>query len=165
MEKACLIDFGRRAHHAHLTDEGAPGLNIIYHCCRIIFGGWFLFSGLWHFFWPWLQPLGNEPEAIAFTNALIASGLFDWIKAIEVITGLTLLLNRAMPLTIIAIIPINAVIVYWNFVLDSGIVEYTFGLLTILLNAAIAWPWRRYFWQLFTLKGTPDYSSKLGINN
>ena len=57
----------------------------------------------------------------------MASGLFDWIKPIEVVLGLTMLLNRAMPLTIIALVPLNAVIVYWNFVLDEGAVEWTFA--------------------------------------
>lgn len=130
-----------------------------YHFCRILFGAWFLFSGLWHFFWPWLQPMGHEPAAIAFTKALLASGLFDWIKALEVVTGITLLLNRALPLTILAIVPINVVIIYWNFVLDGGIVDWTFGVLTILFNAVMAWPWRCYFWPLFVWKGTPDYSA------
>jgi len=131
---------------------------IIYHVVRLLFGAWFLFSGLWHFFWPWLQPIGNEPAAIAFTKALLASGLFDWVKAIEVVTGVLILLNRAMPLTIMAIVPLNIVIVYWNFVLDEGVVEWTFGALTILFNAILAWPWRRHFWPMFVWKGAADYS-------
>jgi hypothetical protein len=129
-----------------------------YHVCRILFGAWFLFSGLWHFLWPWLQPMGDEPAAIAFTKAMLASGLFDWVKAIEVVTGVMILLNRAMPLTILAIVPLNLVIVYWNFVLDRGIVEWSFGSFTIVANALLAWPWRRYFWPLFVWRGRPDYS-------
>lgn len=130
----------------------------VYHISRLVFGGWFLFSGMWHFFWPWLQPLGNTPEAIDFTKALMASGLFDWVKAIELVTGLALLLNRAMPLTIVAIAPINLVIIYWNVALDEGLVEYTFSALTVVFNAILAWPWRSYFWPLFAWKGEPDYS-------
>jgi len=138
-------------------------MKIAYHIVRLLFGAWFLFSGLWHFFWPWLQPMGNEPAAIAFTKALLASGLFDWIKAIEVVTGVLILLNRAMPLAIMAIVPINIVIVYWNFVLDKGVVEWTFGAMTILFNAMLAWPWRRYFWPMFVWKGRADYSLEPNI--
>lgn len=132
-------------------------MKTVYHLSRILFGAWFLLSGSWHFLWPWMQPLGTRPAAIAFTKALLASGLFDWIKATEVATGVTLLLNRAMPLTILAIVPINIVIVYWNFVLDRGVVEWTFGALTIVFNAVLAWPWRAYFWPLFTWVGRPDH--------
>jgi hypothetical protein len=133
-------------------------LKTAYHACRLLLGGWFLFSGLWHFFWPWLQPMGNQPAAIAFTKAMLASGLFDWVKAIEVATGITMLLNRAMPLTIIAIVPLNIVIVYWNFVLDSGTIEWSFGAFTIIANAVLAWPWRLHFWQLFIWRGAADFS-------
>ena len=140
--------------------EALPGSTgkWIYHLSRIIFGGWWLFSGLMHFLWPQLQPLGDEPAAIDFTLALMASGLFDWIKVLEVVLGVSILLNRAMPLTIVALVPINIVIVYWNFVLDEGLVEWTFGALSILFNAILAWPWRAYFWPLFVWRGTPDYS-------
>ena len=132
------------------------------HASRVLFGGWWLFSGLMHFLWPELQPLGDEPEAIAFTRALMASGLFDWIKLIEVILGVTMLLDRAMPLTVIALVPLNAVIVYWNFVLDEGAVEWTFGVLSIAFNLVLAWPWRHYFWPLFVWRGAPDYGLATG---
>jgi hypothetical protein len=135
----------------------------LYHSSRIIFGGWWLFSGLMHFFWPHLQPLGDEQAAIDFTLALMASGLFDWIKVLEIVLGITILLNRAMPLTIIALIPVNLVIVYWNFALDEGLVEWTFGALSILFNAILVWPWRRYFWPLFIWKGKADFSFDPGI--
>ncbi len=142
-----------------------PAIKWIYHLSRIIFGGWWLFSGLMHFLWPHLQPLGNEQAAIDFTRALMASGLFDWIKAIEVVLGLTMLANRAMPLTVVALVPINVVIVYWNFVLDEGLVEWTFGAMTMLFNAILAWPFRRYFWRLFTWRARPDFSLQPGIQD
>jgi hypothetical protein len=135
----------------------------LYHSSRIIFGGWWLFSGLMHFFWPHLQPLGNEQAAIDFTLALMASGLFDWIKVLEIVIGITMLLNRAMPLTILALIPVNIVIVYWNFALEEGLVEWTFGALSILFNAILIWPWRRYFWPLFVWNGKADFSFDPGI--
>lgn len=133
-------------------------MKYLYHFCRVVFGAWFLFSGLWHFFWPELQPMGNTPAAISFTHEMLDSGLFDWVKAIEVITGITLLLNRAIPLTIIAMAPLNVVIIYWNVVLDYGVIEWTFAALTVVFSAVIAWPWRTYFWPLFVWKGAADHS-------
>ena len=132
----------------------------LYHASRLVFGGWWVFSGLMHFLWPEMQPLGDEPAAIAFTKALMASGLFDWIKAIEVILGVTMVLDRAMPLTVIALVPLNVVIVYWNFVLDTGAVEWTFGALSIVFNAVLAWPWRHYFRPLLVWDGQPDYAGR-----
>jgi len=135
----------------------------LYHASRVIFGGWWLYSGAMHFIDQAWQPMGQEPGAIAFTQALIDSGLFEWIKLIEILLGITMLANRLMPLTIVALVPINAVIVYWNFVLEVGTVEYVFGALSIFFNAVLAWPWRSYFWPLFTVTGAPDYSSDLRL--
>lgn len=142
-----------------------PSIKWVYHLSRIVFGGWWLFYGCMHFFWPQLQPLGDEQPAIDFTLALMASGLFDWIKVAEIVLGLTMLANRLMPLTVLALIPINAVIVYWNFVLDEGMVEWTFGAMTIVFNAILAWPFRRYYWRLFTWQARPDFSLQPGIQD
>lgn len=130
----------------------------VYHASRVIFGGWWLYSGAMHFLDPSWQPLGQEQAAIDFTLALIASGLFDWIKVAEVVLGITLLANRAMPLTLVALTPINLVILYWNFVLEVGTVEYVFGALSLLFNVLLAWPWRAHFLPLFVWRGKADYS-------
>ncbi|AKH43903.1 hypothetical protein FHS61_002690 [Altererythrobacter atlanticus] len=134
----------------------------VYHAVRVIFGGWWLFSGLMHFLWPHLQPLGDEKPAIDFTLALMASGLFEWIKVIEVVLGVTILLNRAMPLSIIALVPVNIVIIYWNLVLDTGMTEWTFGILSAIFNIILIWPWRHYFWPLIVWKGRADYGMEPG---
>jgi len=83
------------------------------------------------------------------------------VKIAEIVLGLLILANRAMPLAVIAVAPINFVILYWNIVLDEGVVEYTFSALTVLFNLVLAWAWRGYFWPLFVWRGQPDYSAHL----
>lgn len=119
------------------------GTGAAFTAARIIFGGWFLFSGV-EYFTPFdLQPLGNTPLAQEFTLALIHSGLFAWIKVMEVVAALLILANRAVLPAALACVPLNIVIGYWNFVLDPGVVEYAFGIVTLLLNAILLWPWRQ----------------------
>ena len=149
-----------------LPDElPGPTMKWIYHLSRIIFGGWWVYSGTMPFLDPGWQPLGQEQAAIDFTMALIASGLMAWIKVAEIVFGLLILANRMMPLVAAAIVPINFVILYWNFVLEVGTVEYTFGALTLLFNAILLWPWRRYYWPLFVWNGRPDFSGQAGIQD
>jgi len=133
-------------------------LTYIFHAVRLLLGLGWLLSGLMHFLAPSLQPMGHTAAAHDFTVALMQSGLFDWIKAIEIGLGLALIANRAMPLAIVALIPINLVIAYWNLVLEGGVIGWIGGALTILPTAVVVWPWRRYFWPLFILKGEADYS-------
>lgn len=119
------------------------GQGAAFTAARFIYGGWFLFSGV-EYFTPFdLQPLGNTPLAQEFTLALIHSGLFALIKIMEVVVALLVLANRAVLPAALASVPLNAVIGYWNFVLDPGVVEYAFGIVTLLLNAVLLWPWRR----------------------
>lgn len=152
---------------AETVPDELPGPTIkwIYHLSRLIFGGWWLYSGAMPFIDPAWQPLGQEQAAIDFSLAMIASGLMVWVKVAEIALGLAILANRMMPLAAIAIVPINFVILYWNFVLDEGAVEYTFGALTVLFNVILLWPWRRYYWRLFTWKGKPDFSTDPGIQS
>ncbi len=76
----------------------------------------------------------------------------------RVVLGATMLINRLMPPTIVALAPLNVAICYWNFVLDPGAVDIVFGILTIALNAVLAWAWRDYFWPLFVWRGRANYS-------
>jgi hypothetical protein len=43
-------------------------------------------------------------------------------------------------------------------VLDPAPVDFVFGVLTVVLNAVLAWAWRDHFWPLFAWRGRPDYS-------
>lgn len=95
----------------------------------------FSFSGV-EYFTPFdLQPLGNTPLAQEFTLALIHSGLFAWMKVMEVVAALLILANRAVLPAALPAAPLNIVTGYWNFLLDPGVVEYAFGIVTLLLNA------------------------------
>ncbi len=136
-------------------------MKYLYHFSRIVFGAWWVYSGTMPFIDPAWQPLGQEQAAIDFSLAMIASGLMVWVKVAEIAFGLLILANRLMPLAAIAVLPINFVIVYWNFVLDEGVIEYVFGGLTILFNGVFLWVWRHYYWQLLSWSGTPDYSLSL----
>lgn len=139
-----------------------PAIVWAYHFARVIFGGWWLYSGAMPFIDPAWQPLGQEQAAIDFSLAMINSGLMVWVKVAEIVFGILILANRMMPLAAVAVVPINFVILYWNFVLDEGTVEYTFGALTALFNAILIWPWRRYYWQLLTWRGRADFSTDPG---
>jgi len=137
-------------------------MKALYHISRIIYGGWYLFSGIEYFLPYNLQPLGNTPLGQEFTLALIHSGLFTWIKIAEIIIALAVLTDRMMPLVAAASVPLSIVIWYWNFVLEWGVVEVVFGALTVAFNAVLLWPYRAYYWPMLTAwKGERDFSCRL----
>lgn len=131
-------------------------MKIAYTIARLVFGAWFLFSGV-EYFLPrlGLQPLGKTPLAQEFTLAMIHSGLFAWIKLIEIVVGVLALINRGILPAALACAPLTVVIAYWNFVLDPGAVEYSFGIATIVCNAILIWPYRARLWSLLLWKADP----------
>lgn len=136
-------------------------MRIAYHVSRLVFGLWYLFSGV-EFFTPFnLQPLGHTPLGQEFTLALIHSGIFAWIKVLEIAIALLVLIDRLMPLVAAAAVPLTAVIAYWNFALEWGVVEGVFGALTIAFNAVLLWPYRALYWPVLTAWRAPrDFSLK-----
>lgn len=137
-------------------------MKILYHTSRIIYGLWYLISGIEYFLPYDLQPLGNTPLGQEFTLALIHSGLFAWIKIAEIAIAIAVLADRMMPLTAAASVPLTIVIWYWNFVLEWGVVEVIFGTLTVLFNAILLWPYRAYYWPiLLAWKAPKDFGGQV----
>lgn len=135
----------------------------LYHFVRLFTALWFLYAGLNFFLYPDDQRLGLVPASHDFTVALISSGLFTWVKAIEVVLGITLLVHRFMPLTVLGLIPINFVVVYYNWVLEPHRGTFIAGGLTLLFTAYLTWSWRAYFWPLLTFRGAPQHDLKLHV--
>ncbi|MCJ2181799.1 hypothetical protein MTR62_03630 [Novosphingobium sp. 1949] len=137
-------------------------MRTLYHVSRMVFGGWYLFSGV-EYFTPFdLQPLGNTALGQEFTLALIHSGLFAWVKVAEIAIAVLVLADRLMPLVAAAAVPLTVVIAYWNFALEWGVVEVVFGALTVLFNAVLLWPYRAYYRPMLTAwKGARDFTLRL----
>ncbi|MEO0033847.1 MAG: hypothetical protein RIS94_3605 [Pseudomonadota bacterium] len=114
-----------------------------YTVLRVLFGAWFLASGIEYFLPFNLQPLGGTARAQEFTLALIHSGLFAWVKVAEVAIGLAVLANRAILPAALLCLPLTVVIGWWNFVLDPGAIQCSFGVFTAGCNAMLLWPFRR----------------------
>lgn len=89
------------------------------YAAQFFFGGWFLFHGLNHWFHFFPQPPGASSVSSEVIRSLIKSGLFDWVKAVEVIAGVALLFNRFVPLAAIASFPISIVIGFLNVAVEQ----------------------------------------------
>jgi hypothetical protein len=110
----------------------------VVYAAQFFFGGWFLFHGLnhWMHFFP--QPPGSASVSSELIHALIRSGLFDWVKGVEVVVAILLLANRFVPLAAVLAFPISIVIGYLNIAVesDANALFVFFGVLS--LNALIA---------------------------
>ncbi|HTY94147.1 MAG TPA: hypothetical protein VMC02_09680 [Steroidobacteraceae bacterium] len=108
-----------------------------------------------HYTW---SPHLTHPVAGPFIDAITAAGIYPLVKAIELVVGLALLMNRFVPLMLVVEMPISVVIFILNFFvvgtdrqLFSGPQEIVLNLLLIgfyagyyrplLRPRASPWPW------------------------
>ena len=117
---------------------------------RILLGTLFIVFGLNGFFHFIQLPLPT-PEAGAFLGALAKTGfIFPIVKSIEILFGMSLILNRYVPLALIVITPILVVITLHHLILDISGIGLT--VLLVLLHGFLVFKYNTFYKQLFSVK-------------
>ena len=118
---------------------------------RIILGFLYLVFGLDYFlrFIPY-QPLHTGATG-AFVAGLKGVGYFyPMIKAIQVLGGISLLINRYAPFSAVALFPISLnVLLFHTILVPSG---WWMGVLLIGPNLLLGWGYRKYYAGMFVMK-------------
>lgn len=111
---------------------------IAVYAAQFFFGGWFIAHGLnqWLEFFP--RPKGSSPIARDLIMALNASGLFDLVKILEVVTGVMMLANRFVPLAIVGAFPVALSIAHLNIMSNPDITSKIVGVVIMAMLGLIA---------------------------
>lgn len=125
------------------------------HVIRFILGLFLLLNGL--NMWFNILPISNPTEGLGYElmHGLVVSGLFEFVKIIEIVTGLLLVLNRFVPLSLALMAPLVFVIVYVDFILLGTPQAIGFGVAMILLWGIPTWAYLPAFFGLFQAKTAP----------
>lgn len=86
---------------------------------RLVFVAWMVPAGLNHFYPLFPQPLGNQPLSRELFLALRDSHLFTLVKAVELLTGLSLLTGLYVPLALVLCMPVSFNVWYWDTALQG----------------------------------------------
>jgi uncharacterized membrane protein YhaH (DUF805 family) len=92
---------------------------------RFWYAGWMIPAGVEHFYHIFPQPGANSrhPLAAEMLTALLNTHLFDLVKAVELITGVAVLLGFFAPLTLLICMPIAFNVWWW----DAPLSEWSQG--------------------------------------
>lgn len=113
---------------------------------RLQLGGWMIVNGLNHWLPIFPQPLGTEPVAQQLLVALIESGLFGVVKAVEVVGGVLLIFDLYVPLALVALLPVSVVVYYFNAILQQRWNQIIYmGVLCLYLNVILLVAYLRYY--------------------
>lgn len=126
------------------------------HAVRIVLGVFLLLNGLnmWFGFLPISSP--SEGPAFELMNGLVLSGLFEFVKIIEIVTGLFLILNIFVPLSLALMAPLVFVIVFTDFILLGTANAIAFGVAMLVLWGIPTWAYLPYFAGLLRMKAQPE---------
>jgi uncharacterized membrane protein YphA (DoxX/SURF4 family) len=120
---------------------------------RFIFAAWMIPSGLNHFIPLFPQPMGTQPLSMELIRALLDSGLFDLVKAVELIAGLGVLFGFYTPLALLICMPVSFNVFYWDAPLEGwGSGAARFGYAVLLVNILLCLAYIKSYRAMFTLR-------------
>jgi uncharacterized membrane protein YphA (DoxX/SURF4 family) len=129
---------------------------------RLGFGAWLVPAGLNHFYPLFPQPLGNQPESTALITALIDSGLFTVVKAVELFAGLCLLIGWRVPLALFMLLPVSFNVWYWDVPLQGwGSVSAYYGWAVLGATVLLMLAYHRSYAALLEPRSTPVWPPAL----
>lgn len=119
---------------------------------RILLGFLYLIFGLDYFlhFIPYQPPLHTGAAGL-FKAGLMASGYFyPMQKIIQIVGGLSLLLNRYAPFSAVVLFPISInVFLFHTILVPSG---FLMGICLLVPNLLLGYGYRKYYSSIFTAK-------------
>ena len=123
---------------------------------RVLLGLLFFVFGI-NFFYEFMhmQQPPMSPQATAFNTGLFGSGyFFPFLKGLEVICGLALIINRFTALFLVVLFPITLNIFLFHFELAPD--GAPMGAAILIIHLFLGWAYRKYYASLFTAAPTVE---------
>ncbi len=123
---------------------------------RLLFAAWMVPAGLNHFVPLFPQPLGTQPLSQELFQALWSSHLFDLVKAVELIAGVTVLTGFFMPLGLVICMPVSFCVWYWDTPLEGwGSGASIFGTAVLVCNVLLCLAYIGNYRSMFAMRAQP----------
>jgi uncharacterized membrane protein YphA (DoxX/SURF4 family) len=130
---------------------------------RLILGAWLVPAGLNHFYPLFPQPLGHAPESTALITALIDTGLFSLVKAVELFAGLCLILGWRVPLALMLELPVSFNVWYWDVQLEGwGSLAAYYGWAVLGANVLLILAYTRHYLPMLQARTAFAWPPRLG---
>lgn len=126
---------------------------------RLVYVAWMVPAGLNHFIRLYPQPGGANPLSDGVFTALLDSGLFTLVKAVELLAGLMLLFGIRVPLALVMVLPVSFTVWYWDTELQGWwSVSAVYGWAILSCNLFLLYAYRDQFrgmWESYALPRMP----------
>lgn len=122
---------------------------------RLGFAAWLIPAGINHFIPLFPQPPGSQPVSQELLVALVDSGLFSIVKAVELFAGFCLLVGWRVPLALVLLLPVSFNVWYWDTALQGwSSVSAIYGWAVLGANVLLCAAWWPSYRPLFASRLT-----------
>ncbi len=123
---------------------------------RLVFAAWMIPAGLNHFVSLFPQPMGSQPLSHELIVALLDSHLFDIVKAVELLAGISVLTGFFTPLALILCMPVSFCVFYWDTPLEGWSSRASiFGESVLLCTVLLCLAYIRSYRSMFAVRSNP----------
>jgi uncharacterized membrane protein YphA (DoxX/SURF4 family) len=123
---------------------------------RLVFAAWMIPAGLNHFVYLFPQPMGTKPLSHELIVALLDSHLFDLVKAVELLAGLSVLTGIYTPVVLLMSMPVSFCVFFWDTPLEGWTSRAAiFGCSVLLCNVLLCLAHLKNYRAMFALRSTP----------
>jgi uncharacterized membrane protein YphA (DoxX/SURF4 family) len=123
---------------------------------RLVFAAWMIPAGLNHFYPLFPQPMGRQPLSHEVIVALLDSRLFDLVKLVELVAGLSALTGFYLPLALLLCMPVSFCVFYWDAPLEGWSSRAAwFGEAVIFANSFLCLAYIKSYRSMFALRSKP----------
>ncbi len=123
---------------------------------RLLFAAWMIPAGVNHFYNIFPQPMGSQPLSRELIVALLDSHLFDLVKLVELLAGLSVLTGYFTPLALLVCMPVSFCVFWWDTPLEGWSSRASiFGESVLLANLVLCAAYYRSYRDLFALRLAP----------
>lgn len=139
---------------------------------RLFLGAWMINSG--YSYWAQIfgltpsfpQPLGTLPLSNQMLVTMIEVGLFDFVKTVEIVGGLCLILGIFVPAATLLLLPVSFVVfynaVFLNLRTDRLFSPTYMGVSCLYINLIVALAYFRHYLPLLSFRSSPGSLRELG---
>ncbi len=126
---------------------------------RLVFAAWMIPAGLNHFIPLFPQPMGSRPLSHELIVALLDSHLFDLVKAVELLAGLSALTGLYAPLVLMMSMPVSFCVFFWDTPLEGWTSRAAvFGCSVLFCNVVLCLAHVKSYRSMFALRSRPRTS-------
>jgi uncharacterized membrane protein YphA (DoxX/SURF4 family) len=123
---------------------------------RLLFAAWMIPAGLNHFIPLFPQPMGSKPLSHELIVALLDSHLFDLVKAVELLAGISVLTGLYTPLALVMCMPVSFCVFFWDTPLEGWTSRAAiFGTSVLVCNVLLCLTYFRSYRSMFAVRSQP----------